>query len=106
MYQPPSEKYQTPRALLAPIALGVVTGVSQQTTIVARSGRSSFDPDIYGCPYLPTVNFYNRTILSYLAFALFASAAPEDHLIGGAPKSSENIQVVECIGYIAGYSQV
>ena len=53
---------------------------------------------------LALVNFYSRTILAYLAFVLLVTAAPEDHLIGGAPSSSENIQIVECIGYIAGYS--
>jgi len=50
------------------------------------------------------VYFYCRAILFHLALTLLATAAPEDHLIGGAPSTSESIQVVECIGYIAGYS--
>ena len=54
----------------------------------------------------PVMFIYFRIFLSYITLVLFASAAPEDHLIGGIPSCKESIQVVECIGYIAGYSPV
>ena len=45
-----------------------------------------------------------KILLSYLSLVLFASAAIQDHLIGGIPGCNDDIQIVENIGYIAGYS--
>jgi len=46
-----------------------------------------------------------KLFLAYLACALLTFAAPADHLIGGIPQTDEGVQVIERIGYLAGYSQ-
>ena len=44
------------------------------------------------------------SLFAYLAATLLVLAAPADHLIGGIPRAAEDVQVIERIGYLAGYS--
>ena len=45
-----------------------------------------------------------KYFIPYLACALLTAAAPEDHIICGIPQIAEDVQVVERIGYLVGYS--
>ena len=44
------------------------------------------------------------SLFAYFAATLLVLAAPADHLIGGIPRAAEDVQVIERIGYLAGYS--
>ena len=45
-----------------------------------------------------------KHLLPFLASSLLAVVAPEDHIIGGIPQAVKDVQLIERIGYLVGYS--